>query len=747
MRSTRGLLLLAIAGILGGVGASYYHQRRTQARQAPLPPAPLPKQVAAAARDWQWSRSTAGRPSVEVRARSFRQLHDPERVELEQVELRLYHDDGRRFDQVRCAHATFDPSQAALSSEGEVEITMGLRAEGPQGRLILIRASGVSFDSRTGRVVTERLAEFTFDQGEGRAVGASYDPATRELHMRSQAELCWRGRAAGRPMKLEAGELVYKEADSLVMLSPWARLTRDNGRLESQGAVVSLREGLIREVQAGRARGEERRPKQLLEYSAAQLWMAFAPVGEPEKITAEGEARLIQTTESARVAAAAGRLDLEFDAVSGGSILKRVLATGGARLDSEPIARAGAAEPESRRLTSEVIQLQMRPGGREIERVQTEAPGRLEFLANRPGQRRRWLEAERLWIHYADSNRIQSLRAVNVATHTDPESGVAGRRGAAPVQTWSRDLLAEFDPRTGQLTRIEQWNDFRYREGARQARAERAVLDEVSHRITLEKTARLWDDSGSVSAERIELDQGSGDTVALGRVAASRLPERGGRSSALLSYEDTLEAQADRMTTSEQNQKVVYEGRVAMWQRANRLEARQVEIDRRARRLTASGDVMTQFADQPAGNSGKPDARPPVFVSVRAARLVYTEQDRLAHYTGGAMLRREKLQIQAAEIRAWLKEAGQDSSLDRALATGAVRILHQQPGRTRQASAEQAEYYAADERVVLSGGSPSLVDSRRGAVRGVRLIWRARDDNFEVEGPESRPALSRVRRP
>lgn len=747
MRSRRGLLLLAIVGILGGLGASYYHQRKIQARRAPAQPAPLPQRVAAAAQDWQWSRSTGNRPGVEVRARKFRQLHEPERVELEQVELRLYHDDGRRFDQVRCAHAVLDPSQGLFSSDGEVQMVMGLRPEGRQGRLILIRTSGVTLDSRTGRVWTDRPAEFTFDQGGGRAIGASYDPTSRELHMRSQAELLWHGGNAGRPMKLEAGELVYKEAESVVMLFPWARLTRQNGRLESQDAVVTLREGLIREVHASQARGGDRRPRQTLEYSAAQLWMTFAEVGELEKVTAEGDARVVSSTESARLTASAARVDLEFEATPNESILKRLLATGGARLDSDPVARTGVAAPESRRLTSEVIQLQMRQGGREIERVETAAPGRVEFFPNRVGQRRRRLEAERLWIFYGDSNRIQSLRAVNVATHTDAESSGGELRQAAPIETWSRDLLAEFDPETGQLLRLEQWNDFRYREGPRQARAERALLEEISGRITLEKAARLWDESGSIAAERIQLERNSGDSVAVGRVVSSRLPERKGRSSALLSQEDSLEAQADRMETSERNRKVVYEGHVVMWQRANRLEAHRVEIDRAAGRLRAAGGVVTQFAEQPAAQGARSATRPPAFVTVRAAELVYTEQDRLAHYTGGVELRRDKLQIQAAEIRAWLNEAGADNSLNRALAQGAVRILHQQADRTRRASAEQAEYYAAEEKVVLSGGNPTLVDSRRGEARGVRLTWRARDDSFEVEGPETRPALSRVRRP
>ncbi len=748
MRSTRGLLLLAIAGILGGVAATYYHQRKIQIRQAPAPPPALPPGVGAAAQDWQWSRNIGSRPGVEVRAGNFRHLENPERIELERVELRLYHKDGRVFDQVRCAHAVFDPAKAALYSDGEVLITMGLRPEEPQGRLVMIRGSGVTFHSETGLATTERFAQFTFDQGSGSADSATYDPAARELRLRGRVELFWRGRSPGsQPMKLEAGELLYKEADSLILLSSSARLTRGNAVLEATDAIVTLENGLIRHVEANQARGWDQEPGRRLEYSAEKLWMSYTAAGELEKLTAEGQARLVALTEESRATAVAQRLDLEFEARPRATILKRALATGGAGVESVPLPRPGVAVGETHRLESEVIQVLMRAGGREVERVQTESPGKLEMLPNRAGQRRRVLEAERLAIQYGEGGRVRSLRAVGVATRTDPEPARSGAAEGPPLETWSRDLLAEFDPKTGALERWEQWNDFRYREGSRQARAQRAVLRQSEARLILEGAARAWDATGSISAEYLELDRKTGDVQARGRVASSHLPDRKGSSSKLLSQEESLEAQADRMVTSERRQKVYYEGRVLMWQRANRLRAQRVEIDRRERRLTAEGEVVSEFADEPSGEAGRKGGGRPRFVVVQAARLVYTEQDRLAHYTGGVRLERGNLEIRASELRAFLSESGKDSSLERAIAEGGVQVFAADSGRTRRAVSEHAEYYVPAERVVLEGGRPELVDSGRGRIRGARLTWLIRDDSFQAEGTGDQPVLSRVHKP
>ncbi len=120
-------------------------------------------------------------------------------------------------------------NQAVLYSDGDVEITMGVPVDKPPtGRLIVIKSSGVRVESKTGKAHTDRLATFQFDRGEGRGVGADYDPNTRELVMHSQVDLTWRGTDPKTvPMKVAAGEVTYKERESKVFLSPWSKLTRD----------------------------------------------------------------------------------------------------------------------------------------------------------------------------------------------------------------------------------------------------------------------------------------------------------------------------------------------------------------------------------------------------------------------------------------------------------------------------------------------------------------------------------------
>ena len=44
---------------------------------------------------------------------------------------------------------------------------------------------------------------------------------------------------------------------------------------------------------------------------------------------------------------------------------------------------------ETKIMRSEVIQVNMKPGGQEIQTVETHTPGSLEFLPNSPGQKHR----------------------------------------------------------------------------------------------------------------------------------------------------------------------------------------------------------------------------------------------------------------------------------------------------------------------------------------------------------------------
>jgi lipopolysaccharide export system protein LptA len=754
---------VAILVIIAGIGVTYRIQMRVLQEKAPAKPPMLPAQIAGVRDELNLAHIEAGQKKWEITAHTVRQEKDSSQTHLEDVTLKIYNKTADKYDLVKSAKAEFDQNAKRLYSEGEVEITLGLPVEGqPERPPVTIRSSAVTFEMNTNRAYTDRPADFTFENGTGKSEGAFYDATARELHLYRHAEIDSRppGQRAP-PMKIEAGELVYKEAAATIWLTGWARLTRENTVVDADSSVVQLQEGVIHQVDAVKAHGVDEYPRRKLRYAADDLHVAYRD-GDVEHITGRRNARLVSLSEGSETTMTSDVVDFDFETANNQSVLKKAVGTGHATIESRPVAAPDGKLPETHIITSEVIEVEMRPGGREIQLVETNAPGRLDFLPNQPTQRRRRLDAERMTMTYGPNNQLQSFRAVNARTETEPNAEERTRK-QAPSTTRSQNLAAEFDPKNGQMQHMEQWGDFAYEAGDRKARANRATLDQDRNLMTLETAARVWDATGTTLADRIVLDQKSSDFSAAGHVSSSRQPDKNTSPSGMLSSDEPVQALADQMSAANHNRQLRYEGHVVMWQGADRITAQRVEIDRDKRLLTASGGVTTQFLEKrKANDESKTDTAnaAPNFVVVKAAALAYTDEDRLAHYTGGILLTRPLLRVKADELRAILspsqnhsqKDAQaqaseeQQSRLEKAYADGRVEIVQEAPDRTRTGTGEHAEYYTADERIVLRGGKPQMVDSKKGYTRGVELTYYTNDDRLLVSGDPKERVTSRLRR-
>jgi lipopolysaccharide export system protein LptA len=745
MRRWAAVLIVLVAAILAAVGVSFL-SRRAAGNAVPAQKR-LEPDVSAVATGWEWAYSDGKRPVITVKARDFKQLKQPPAMDLTGVELKIYHREGAVFDRVRSEAARFSPGEGRLYSDGDVDIELALTggdagtepvaeasdAPAPAAAITRIRSSGVSFDNKTGRADTDRPVTFQLAVGSGSAEGAVYDPQTQELRLKQAVKLRWNGRKPGRlPMDIEAGEMLYREKEGKVELYGYSRFSRGPLRIEAGPAVVTIEEGELRLVETTNAAGRDQRTGRQVEFGAAELTMVFMDDAQVQKITGQGQARLRNTVSSGTTRVDADRLELSFLPGQDSSELARAQAFGRGVAESIPEARAGV-RPETRTLRSDSIEIVMRKGGEEIEEVRTHAPGSIDFTPNAPGQRQRHLEGERITIGYASRNQIQSFRAVRAATRTEPDPRV---KNAAPRLTSSDDLMAQFDPATGKLLTLEQWGRFRYQEGDRRAQAERARVDEARQRTELADTARVWDSSGSTDAETIVFDDGAGTTQATGKVRTVRLADKTG--------DPPVRATAARMSTSDRNSRIRYEGAAVLWQGDNRVEGETIEIERRSGILLASGDVSTTLRE--AGKNA--------ITLVRAASMIYRDKDRVVFYDGGVTMTRPQLRVRSRKLRAYLSgDASEEeattvpgSALDRAFAEGAVEIVQQEPGRTRTSTSEQADYYVTEGRIALEGGAPQLKELVPGnlptVTRGRRLTWFSASDRLIVDGAPAAPVES-----
>ena len=358
MRRTRWLFLAAIFGILVFVGVTYFKRIAKLIREAPTVLAkPLEENVNARSQYWTYGDFKGDKQRVFIQARNMRQIRDSSAVELEGVEMHLFHKEDGKYDLVRSAAAQFNPSAKTLYSDGDVDITRDVPVEGPQtGRIVKIHSSGVTFDSDSGKATTDRATTFEFDQGGGSGVGAEYDPNARQLHLKSQVLLDWRGKTEDSiPLHIEAGEAYYLEKESKVVLMPWARLTRDTLHIEGENSTVLIEEKEIRTADVVKGHGYREDENRKVEFAADRMHLHFITGMQVDAMNGDGNGRLVESAATMRTTVTGHHIDLDFDTTTKESALKSAVATGSSVAEAVPIPKPGAQPGETRMLQSDMI--------------------------------------------------------------------------------------------------------------------------------------------------------------------------------------------------------------------------------------------------------------------------------------------------------------------------------------------------------------------------------------------------------
>ncbi len=784
-------VFLAIAFVIISVGVGYTLKLRVDKTRAahvsPTPPI-RPGDEGLAPSGWEYKKydPETNKTVVKVNARSFEGTHAPSTFELKGVALRLYHKSGASYTYVKTEQALFDEGSGILKSEAPVLIVMNVPVDkdaedkNEAAKRVRVTTSGVTYETKTGKATTSQPASFLFTEGDGKAVGAEYDPNTKLLHLKSQVALNWIGKGpVAKKMHIETEDLVYNEAQGKVYLSPWSKMTRQTTHIEARKTLVTLVDGRLSKIDGDHGVGTNSREERQTRYSADAMTALFDEDGNLVQILGDRQARVESKQPGASTLLTGDRADLRLaldtkqengrDVTD--SQLHLAMADGHSVAKSTPLPRPGVQLGETRILRSEHIELEMKPGGKDVREIRTSSAAQLEFKPNRPEQSHRVVDASHLRVLYGAGSYVDMFLAWNAVTHTDkPVSRVKAKMGPdgkplpiAPALTWSDLMTAKFVPNSNNISTIDQSGNFRYEEGSRKAWASKAYLEQSINRITLTDKARVLDNTGSAVGDKIVMNQANGDMDASGHVLSTHEPDRNEKpGTSMLDATQSMQAQADQMQTREDNSKVFYEGHVVMWQGANRIAADTITIDRDTQSLDAAGNVVSELVDNKSGNtaSAKPGENAggesvpndgPVYTVVRAPSLVYRDDVRVATYNGGAKLVRNKMTITAKELKAYLlpksdKAAG-DSSLDHAVATGNVNISEIiSPGRTRTGTGEHGEYYTKEDKVVLNGGAPQMVDSYKGITRGLQLTYFSGKDHLVVDGQKDQVAFTKMKK-
>jgi lipopolysaccharide export system protein LptA len=740
------LIAAAVFGVFRVQKAVLHSQRR------PVPDS-IPLDTKTMAHDYEWGQSANGLPHVKVIAKSEKQSADGSKFELRDIELQIYQKNGLHYDRIKSAYAELTTGDHKLYSPGDATITLDVPAKGdPPHQLTSITTSGINFDSETGQAVSDKHVSFTFAEGDGTCTGASYDPTNHNLSLNGNVVINLNGKGPNaKPMKVEAGQLVWNEMSGVLLLLPWSRMTRDQNVIDAAQSTVMLKGHNVDWIDAIQGHGSDKQPGKQIEYSADTLHVKYNEDHQIEQMTGAGHARLVSHGAGSDTTMTGNAVDLHFVQDDDNAVLTSAVAAGNGVLESKPMADPKGDTPDTKIIKSDNLSLQMKPGGKDLDRVETHSPGTLEFLPNQNARHRRILKADAMVVGYGARNEVQSFHATgasgaNTETYPSEEDRQKKKPNLATATTSSKTVDASFDEK-GQLKQMKQAGSFRYAAGDRKAQADSATLENDSNVMDLEKNARISDASGSTAADSIRLDQTTGDFDAKGHASTTRLPEAKSESAMLDKNEATL-GTADHVTSANRNHVIHYAGNAVVWQTSNRIQADRIDIDRDKKSLIADGKVVTQFEDTPKADAPQPKPAQPTFTIVKSQHMVYTDPDRLASYSGGVDFWRPTLTVKSNTLKAYLNEQNSDadSRINHAFSDGKVEIVQFAADRRRIGHSEHAEYYTEEGRVMLTGGDPKLDDTKRGNTRGDKLTWYTDDERLVVEGAPQQKGQTHIRK-
>ncbi len=697
--------------------------------------------------------------------------HGNGRYTLEDGMLLLYGKDGQPTDRISGANFDYDEKLGVAHAAGEVEMEIqppeglaGNKAAGmnnvPAAQVIHVRTSGLTYVKKLGVAATDQEVEIEYAGMHGWAKGAEFDTGEGVVHLLADVRV--EGTLRGTQGTLTATKADLDRNQNVIDLT--SPVARTGGRTGSaQSAVLHLRkDGSAERVEAS---GGVTLKQDTRTITAATLHAGMNERSQMQRADLGGGVALLDTNAERPTHAIANTAKIVCDAAG---YPTSVVMDGAVELTSEERRPGEALLPPQRAssLGTPVLPPQRASslGTPVLPPQRASSPG-TPVLGRQMGAEHVTLTMERV-ARPGHGSRVSSVNAqggawargnsVVKATATKPGglklTSVAGdelhlalardaqgndqpqslsgkgntrieqRMPDGTLQTSTGDSLeASFAPdaksgtgRGLEIASAEQAGHVVIRsvpgkhgvepsEGV----AERAQLDGADDVVTLSGRPRLTRGDTSVTADRVQMMQQTGDAVANGNVATTFVSpnaKAGAPVTHALAQEAVLHRTAETMEL-----KGTDAAPARMWQGASQVEAANLLLDRGKDSMQAwpagpTGVVRTVFAQEKGsgsrdqGKGSKEQGKGPWakglggqgpgerVVRVTSARLDYSGVSHEAVFTGGVTVAGEDGQVRAQR--------------------GVVFLMEKQGSGIRDQGSGGGEAHLSDDKAVAKMGHP-----------------------------------------
>jgi lipopolysaccharide export system protein LptA len=665
---------------------------------------------------------------------------------LEDVKITVFGKAGNRHDLIHTQSCRYSKVDGAIECSGNVQMDMQsaedaerVRSKSGKGNVIHVETSGVTFERTTGQAQTVKPVKFSFADGEGEALGAVYSSEEGELrlvkdvritvHPTASPSTIRKGLSSTKEVELHGSSMqLEKLSRKAVLYGPATAQTTEQQLSAGQMTLLMDEEYRARTLVAEAGKEGDRpqvvsRGGKAAETLSANLMTAeLAPEGWARTIKAEGDVR--GSSPSGELHAQNGLLEL-WPRVNQA---KQITLRGNVRVDGRD-PKTG----EERKLTTNVLQLNFSEGGPEkrgrIHHAETLERGTTEW--NDASGVHSKLSGDRLAVEFGDTGKAKHLLATgNVETERQLKEGVTQ---TATAFTGDVQLDAQ-----GGWTQMRLHDNVRMKEGSRNAEAQQAAFSRTQRTAVLTGQAVARDENSETHAGKLTFHQDSGDMEAEGKVRSTDLAAK--KSGIQLSAAPA-NISADHMVGNSKAGRALYSGHARLWQGPSVLEANSIELLRNTKVLNAKGNVRGVFPQSIA--NGTLTAKPLVW-HVSSDALTYWDAENRAHLEKSVVAQSNDERMRGPVLDLYFSKQGNGgttSQISRAVATGGVVV--EQGGK--RGTADTGVYTAADQKFVLSGGTPTLYDAEEGTTTGRELTFNIADDTIVVDSGNGTRTLTRHR--
>ncbi len=729
-------LLLVVAGV-------YFYARHKVENALKEVPAKIGIEIQQSAKGFTVSRSEQGHTIFKIEASKAVQYKQGGHAELHDVTITLYGRDSSRFDQIYGADFEYDPQSGDVIGKGQVQMDLEANPEGiihPDQATprelknpVHLTTTNLFFNQKTGNAITREKVEFSLPQANGSAVGLSYAADTTVLTLQSQVDVAFHGAT---PARLTAIHGTITKNPRVVELD-LPRLQNGARHASADKGTIYLRQDntVDRILASGNVRVEsEDSGSGKVQSNQVELLMAEKQ-DNLRSATFLGDVRM-ENSGPQPMQGSAGRVVLNF---TGNNVLNTVHSQDNVRLVQHQQPATGSAGAQDVEITASVIDFLV-TGGRKLQRADTSGAAQIALRPAPDTGQQTLVTAGKFQSRFDDLGQLASV-------HGAPGARIVSKTAGQPDRVSTSDTLdASFHPGSG-IDSIVQQGNMAYVDGERKAWGDRAVYTPADQMLVLNGSPRVVDGGMTTTSRSMRLNRATGDAFAEGEVKSTYSDLKAQPNGALLAASDPIHVSARAMTAHSSPAVALYTGEARLWQDANVIQAPSIEFDRNRRSVVARGTPVQPVSTVLVQTEKSGKVTP---VKITSARLSYTDSERKARFEGGVQARGAELTITAARMDVFLQPRNQATANQSLTGTGKIdhilaeeQVVITQPGR--KALGDRLVYTTADDKFVLTGGSPSIFDAEHGKITGVSLTLFRHDGRVLVEGNNTSPTVTTTR--